>query len=187
MQAPTFIEFSNNTREIARSNRFLVNFLGPFSNLIPTNMIYHVKTATIPKLDINGPEIKYRGTKMNLRGDIKNDPLAITFYADAEWKIRLHFEKWMRTLIDIDRPNQRSTMKETRFGNAIVVGQFSGKMVRPVISYTYNDVAPFEISEIGLDQGTADGLEEFTVTFHYSFWEITPNTSIPISSIPAGL
>lgn len=173
-EVPNFTDFTSNIKDLARPNRFLVNFAlsRQLGLKIPANFIYHVKTATTPKIDLKGPSVKYRGTSIDLRGDVKNDTLSITFYADTDWDMRKFFESWMFTLADFGLLNFKSNMAQTRFGSSIEVKQFSGAN-KNFSSYTYFEVTPMDVSEFTLDYSQNDAVLEFTVVFHYGYWEVT--------------
>ena len=47
--------------------------------------------------------------------------------------------------------------------------KFEGKIAK---TYFYRDIIPLDISEIELDQNSSDTIEEYSVTFHYSNWDI---------------
>ena len=168
----TLTEFAANLRDVARPNRFTCEFRGNIRRAVeaPDNLKYMIHKATIPKLDINGPVMKYRGTTMMLRGDYKKDPLSLSFHNESRWKVRTFFEEWMAYSIDFDSENRRKSMQESRFGASVIVTQYGPGLFEPIAAYEYLEVTPFEISEIALDQLQADVLEEFTVSFQYAYW-----------------
>ena len=173
----TFSEFRANIKDIARPNRFLISITGSILNKpglkqLPDNYKFLTQKASIPKFDINGPEIKYRGTKMNLRGDYKKDPLTLTFWNDIDWNIRNFFESWTGYIVDISTVNVRKENKDYRFGTSVFIEQIGQGDKNNIISrYEFHNVAPFEISEIALDQTAENQVEEFSVIFQYSHWE----------------
>lgn len=189
----TLQDFRTQIRDVARPNRFFVDLKGSFTSIlggVPPQFRFAAKQATIPKLDINGPSIKYRGTSIILRGDYKKDPLTIVFWNENTWNMREYFENWLKFIVDPTTDNVRKSTSEYRFGNSILVTQIGGRETDQLAKYEYFDVAPLDISEIALDQGQENTLEEFSVIFQYSRWErlespgLTLRTPFPI--LPRG-
>lgn len=179
----TFSEFRANVKDIARPNRFLITISGLILskqgvNRLPDNYKFVTQKASIPKLDINGPKISYRGTSMILSGDYKKDPLVLTFWNDITWDNRNFFESWMEYIVNGGTLNQRKNNADFRIGTSIFVDQIGQGSREDIIgAYQFFDVAPLDISEIALDQTTDNALEEFSVTFQYSRWKNIFNTS----------
>jgi hypothetical protein len=177
----TLDEFRSNVKSVARTNRFLVEFSGPTIDKIelPTRTKFLANKATVPKKDVNGPVIKFKGNSMMLTGDFKKEPLTIGFLNDETWKTRRFFEVWMHLLFNsTDRETEpvRTPMSQTRFGNSIKVIPLGSEVVsgegKKLRDYEFFNVVPVELSSIELDMGTADQLQEYTVQFQYSHWNI---------------
>lgn len=168
----TLEKFKKNVKNLARPNRFIVEINGPILRTIsiPTNYKFLIRKAQIPKINIVGPQIKYRGQNINLAGDFKQEPLILTILADDKWKIRRFFEEWINHIYDF-KENRKHQINSYRFGNELLIKQAANIRSDDIVTYKINDVVPLEISEIELDHGTSDTLEEFTVTFYYSTFE----------------
>lgn len=168
----TLTEFSSHIRDIARANRFLVEMLGPAVRQfnLPDNFKFLVSKAQIPKKDITGPIMRHRGTQIILTGDYKKDPLVLTFWNDIDWSARDFFEDWMQLLLDTSEVNFRLDQSVERHTNDIRITP-RGPVHEVLAFYTFKNVQPMEISEIELDMGGENTLQEFTVSFNYSHFE----------------
>lgn len=162
-------DFTSRIRDVARPNRFLftINGRDDFSDIR-----FNVSKASIPKKDIIGPVLKYRGTSLTLAGDYKHDPLTITLINDREFKARKYIEKWLNDIVEFDsNNNKRKRVKDYRFENSGVLTQLGRTENDILAEYIFNDIIPTDISEIELDQSGENTIEEFTVSFQYSFWD----------------
>ena len=168
----TLTEFRANVKDVARNNRFLLSLFGPITNVIslPENYQFLVTKVQIPKKDISGPVMKYRGSSIMLLGDYKKEQVGITFWNDIDWNVRDFFEGWIDYLSDTTQVNERQNLQDSRFGNSIVLKPL-GPSLQELKRYTYQDIMPIDISEIELDQGAENTLQEFIVNFQYSFFE----------------
>jgi len=170
----TLQEFRSNVKDIARPNRWLLAIEGPAITqfTLPTNFQFLVSKAQIPKRDTTGPIMKYRGTSLTLSGDYKKDPLVMTLWNDIEWKARDFFENWLDFLHKITEDNIRTDLTDSRFSNSIIIRPLGPELTNldDLAKYRFKEIMPVEISEIELDQGTENGLQEFTVSFQYSHW-----------------
>lgn len=166
--------------DVAKTNRFTLELAGP--NL-PTGFItniadlkFFVTKATIPKMDITGPDVKFRGTSIKLAGDYKKEPLEIGLINDTAWNVRGFFEDWLKqiknTVTNITDSNDNQ-----RFGISAIVKSLDNAVETSAMTayatYTFNNIMPMDISQIDLDMGQANAIQTFTVSFHYDTWERT--------------
>lgn len=171
--AITLAEFRAQIEDVARPNRFLVTLGNPWSGVtVPTNFEYTASKATIPKVDLSGPTIKYRGTSLMLSGDYKKDPLVVTFWNERKWEARKFFEDWMASYFNYNlQDNARRSLSAMRFNTWIKIKQLGRSEADVLAEYEMHNVVPLEISEMELDHASENSVEEFTVTFHYSHFE----------------
>ena len=165
--------------DIARPNRFITEIIlnqrtkeGIGIIEVPKNLIFYNNKASIPKKDVSGPQIKYKGMSLTLAGDYKVEPIILSFWNDAKFEGRIFFEKWLEQQVDTSI-NKREFFIFNRLGNKLKLKQI-GNSGDIIAEYEYEDIIPLEISEIDLDQSASDTLQEYTVTFHFSKWSKIP-------------
>lgn len=169
----TLRDFTSQIKDVARPNRFILTFDNPdFGDLM-----FNVSKASIPKKDITGPVLKYRGTSLILAGDYKHDPLGVTFINDRDWKARKFIENWLEDIVKFETQsggtifNKRRLVKDYRFQHSATLTQLGRHKNDKLAVYKFANIVPMDISEIELDMSGENTIEEFTVSFQYSFWE----------------
>lgn len=168
----TLNDFRAALQDVARPNRFLANITGPVASSVASNIFpFYVAKAQLPKIDITGPMIKFRGTQLQMAGDYKHDPFMVTFLNDRGWLARSFFEGWINGITESGEENTRASNDVFRFGNSLIIDQIGRNEFDILATYEYFECIPLEISEIELDQAMNDTIEEFQVTFHYSHWK----------------
>jgi hypothetical protein len=167
--------FSQAVKDLARPNRFLVSIIRSIGQQPFEDIKYFVNKATIPSVDIIGPEIQYFGTKITLAGDPKFQPLTISFLngtnKNNDWSTRDYFETWLSSIVTYDyNTNQHASGKlDYRKGATISVKQLSsGDKV--IANYEYFNAVPLSISEISLDMASNNQTETFDVVFYYTYF-----------------
>ena len=134
--------------------------------------MFTASKASIPKIDVGGPMVKYKGTTMRLTGDYKKDPFPITFWNERGWEARTFFEDWLALFAQYNSlENKRLIMEEGRFQGKLNIKQIGNHQSDILAEYELFDAIPMELSEIELDHASIDTAEEFQVVFEYSFFE----------------
>lgn len=161
--------FSEKVADLARANRFIVNI----TNADESIKFFIIK-ATIPQIDITGPEIGYFGTKAMIAGDSKIEPLILGFLNDTEWKIRKYFEDWTHNIksynTNIQTAQPLNGDNGYRVGKMITINQIGSKD-EVIASYVFNHAIPLLITSIELDMNSENTTEAFDVTFYYTHFE----------------
>lgn len=178
----TLDQFRGSFKDISRPNRFYVELSGSFIDRFRSaddryNMPFWCTKAQLPKIDIGGPQIKYLGRTQTLLGDIKEMTTSLTFVnfiSKNGTSIRTFFENWMLALINHDNTDD-NRMKPSDYlqGNDLIITKttaYSGGDITTLATYTLHDIVPVSLSEMELDMGTSDSLEDFTIEFKYSSW-----------------
>ena len=105
----TLSDYKSIIKSVARTNRFEVNIQGGIPGdcanavgLDLTNFKFYVTKISIPKIDISGPVVKFKGSSLIIQGDYKKEPLNISLWNDEENKARSFFETWMQKITNID-------------------------------------------------------------------------------------
>lgn len=164
-------DFKSNLKNVVRSNRFLALFTGEISTPDILELKFLISKASLPKQDITGPIVRYRGTSITLDGDLKKEPIILTFINDSEWKARGFVENWLDSIVSHEETsNERKDTIDYRFGSQLQLQQL-GKDGSDILAiYTFFDVVPLDYTEIELDQSAENTIEEFSASFHYSTW-----------------
>ena len=123
------------------------------------------KGTSIPGGTIGTVIVPYFGREVKLAGNRTFPEWTITVLNDEDFSIRGQFERWMNYIND-HGSNVRGSTSYTTKGN---VQQF-GKGTTVTASYSFVNMFPTDLSEITLDWGDNDTIEEYTVTFAYDYW-----------------
>lgn len=185
----TLDEFRNSFEEVARPNRFKVIFTGGEmdeyrSALTQQNMVFWCTKIQTPKIDISGPVIKYMGRSAMLAGDVKEMTTSLTFInalgAQGQASGRNFFENWMTKIVNHNIFTEDQTVSKYLQGNNITIYKYGTQFANnePVenASYFLYNVLPVSLSELDLDVGSSDTLEEYTVEFRYTSWDNASST-----------
>jgi len=91
-------------REFTRDYNFRVlsiNTGGASNVTFDQDDLVYVKTATLPERSISNVSVPYMGLNFNIPGNATypgSDAYTLTFYADAQSKIRQKFEQWSQDI-----------------------------------------------------------------------------------------
>jgi len=158
----------------ARPNQFLVELSFPtYVGAVDNSYSVLVTGAALPASNVNPAIIQYRGREVKLAGERIFDPWTITVVNDTEFSLRAPFEEWMNGM------NNR----EGNTGSALIPSDYQEDLIvkhldrndRPLPggTYTLKNAFPINMSEIALQYAQNDILEEFTVTFQYSHYDVS--------------
>jgi len=158
----------------ARPNLFQVEMNFPlFANAGNADEIirFFCKTAGLPGSTVNSVPIQYFGREIKVAGNRTFADWTITIINDEDFVIRNAFERWMAAL-NSHSTNLRNNIARsaTSYGVDAVVRQY-GKTGNEIKSYKFIGMFPTDVSQIDVDWGSNDTIEEFTVTMAYQYWE----------------
>lgn len=174
----TFSDFAGNMKDLARPNRFLFTIITPPpgmpNNTFTDKMVYHVGSASIPTRSLGDvTTLFWFGQNFKLAGDPTYDDYTVKFYNDDKWVIRNYMERWV-DLISNTTSNIRST--HDQYKAILKIDQIGkGDQTDILATYYMHGALPKTFAAIALDTTTADGLEEFDVTFGLDYWSSSPN------------
>lgn len=160
----------------ARPNLFEVQLSFP-TNISPgaadRKLTFMCKTASLPGSTIGHVPVFYFGRETKLAGNRTFPEWTLSILNDEDFVVKNAFEKWMNSM------NRHTTnIRDTWAGNSIgysstaTVKQFS-KTGDVLKTYTFVGVFPVDLSQIDVDWGSNDTIEEFSVTLAYQFWTAT--------------
>jgi T4-like virus tail tube protein gp19 len=162
----------------ARPNQFRVELSFPGLVSGTTNAAkkaqFLCKAASLPGSAINIANVFYRGREVKLAGERVFQNWQISVINDTDFAIRDSFERWMQVINNV-KDNTGST-NPLSYTAQMAVHQLdrNGGVIK---SYNFVDCWPTNLSEIALDWGSNDQVEEFSVEFAYAYWETVTKTS----------
>ena len=132
-----------------------------------------VKAANIPESQIGNIPVPFRGRVLPIAGDRTFAPWTVTIIND-DFKIRDTMEKWSAFINDLVLAN--GSVDPASYQRNGIVKQLTrerGKEENIVLrQYNFIGIYPNIISEIPLDYGATDQIEEFQVTFNYLYYTV---------------
>jgi hypothetical protein len=147
-----------------------------------------VKTAALPGSTLGMVTVPYFGREVKVAGNRTFADWSVTILNDEDFAIRNSMESWVRG-INENVTNLRATTARTsqQYGVDATVTQFS-KAGQRIKRYRFVGMFPTDISQIDLDWGSNDTIEEYTVNFAYQYWEsvdrgVTTSLRTPVESL----
>lgn len=163
----------------ARPNLFEVSFVLPaILGYAAANqkLAFTCKSASLPGSTVGTVLLQYFGREVKLAGNRTFAPWTVTVLNDEDWLTRTGFEKWLNAL-NSHAGNQRLSGAGNSIGYTVdaSVNQYAKTGSSPVATYKFVGLFPTDLSQIDLDWGANDTIEEYTVTFDYQYWTRTNN------------
>jgi hypothetical protein len=167
----------------ARPNLFEVQMVFPtFVNPGAANrkLSFMCKTASLPGSVQGVVPVYYFGRESKLKGNKTYPEWTLSILNDEDFAIRNAFEMWMNGM------NRAVTNVSDKWaGNALgystqaLVNQYSktGEILK---TYVFEGIFPVDVSQIDVDWGSNDTIEEFSVTMAYQYWTSTSKNNTVI-------
>ena len=162
----TFRTSLASSQGISRPNLFEVVITDPPSGFPTAGFPFQCKIATIPPSTMGVIEIQYFGRIIKIPGNRTFDNLSITILNDSDFTIRGAFEKWMSGM------NSHEANTDGGAGAnpcGLTLTHFDTQE-HPTGRWKFVKCFPVALGEIGLDWGSNDTAEEFSVDFAYDYW-----------------
>ncbi len=168
----------------ARANLFEVDLQIPGVSA-DRNMKLLVRGASIPGKTIGAINTPYFGNQWKAAGNLTFPDWTITIINKEDFSLRDDFEYWLEQINDPifnDRlrvppsgtNSYKTTMNVKQFGKAAPDSiHTAGEGAAVIAHYRFEGAFITDLSDIALDWGTTDAIEEFTVTFAYDWWSST--------------
>ena len=165
----------------ARSNLFEIEIDFPENIAINRTDVldkvpFMVKAAEIPASNLGNIPVPYRGRVLPVAGDRTFDPWTVTIINDTDFVLRDAMEKWSNSINDLQ--TAQGTINPEVYQRSAQVKQLSREGSNPgdpekvLRTYNFVGIYPNTVSNIPLDFGATDQIEEFQVTFNYLFYEV---------------
>ena len=160
----------------ARSNLFEVEIkdIPGGGEDVQDEVRFLVKAAEIPASNIGNIPVPFRGRVLPVAGDRTFDPWTVTII-NNDFKIRDTMERWSNFINDMVLAN--GSVDPESYQKSALVKQLSrdsssGDSINVIRQYNFVGIYPNVISNIPLDYGATDQIEEFQVTFNYLYWTV---------------
>jgi hypothetical protein len=161
----------------ARPNLFEVSLPFPafaFPGDAQRKFTFMCKTSALPGATIGSVPVQYFGRELKFAGNRTFADWTVTVINDEDFIIRNAFERWMNGInshnLNIRSPLALNPLDYTRDGEVIQYGK-TGNVIK---KYRLVGAFPTDVSQIDLDWGSNDAIEEYTVTFSYQWWDAIP-------------
>jgi hypothetical protein len=152
-----------------RANQFRITLTTPDGSLGDYNLL--VTGASLPSSNINPTVVQYRGREIKFAGERTFDPFTVTIVNDNAFTIHGALMNWME-MINGANSNEGVTDWQS-YTQQLIVEQLTreqGDSESALATYTLEGAFPINVSEIALNYGQNDTVEEFTVTFQYQYY-----------------
>jgi len=161
-------------REFARDYNFRVlsiNTGGASDVTFDQDDLVYVKTASLPARQIKNVEVPYMGLNFNLPGNVTypgSDSYEMTFYADAQSKIRQKFEQWSIDIFnDANSTGNYFAPKQTAIIDLVQLDNQLNKVAQyQLVGVSVRNVGPINYN---IAAGTGETIE-FVATVSYHYW-----------------
>ena len=181
----------------ARSNLFEVEIEYPTEINVTTGAEgpkefgkFMIKAAQIPASNLGNIPVPFRGRVLPIAGDRTFDPWTVTIINDTNFRIREAMEVWSNSINDFQ--TSQGLINPVDYQTSAKVKQLSRQGgvdpgdITVLREYRFEGIYPNVVSEIALDYGATDQIEEFQVTFNYLFYSVTDGVTIGESGSPDG-
>ena len=172
-----------------RPNLFRVKIPTKGNMFNGTDLELFAKATSIPGATIGTVIVPYVGREVILAGNRTFPEWTITVINDETFAARSQFENWMDFINGHSLNTRKAGSGSGDYAHKAVVEQFSKKGPSTSVTATYEfvNLFPTDLSEITLDWGDNDTVEEYTVTFSYDYWirTIDASTAPAVSGVQA--
>ena len=139
------------------------------------------KNAQLPGSTIGEIPVSFLGRQVKLPGQRTYENLTLSFYNDEDFKVRHNMEKWMHEIQSFKKPFGNivgiAAPSDNGFSTSDITVQQLSKAGDPIRTYKFYYAFPTTVSAIDLGYDQAEAVEEFSVTFAYSYFEIPSTTN----------
>ncbi len=135
-----------------------------------TDLKLFAKATSIPGGTIGTVIVPYFGREVKMAGNRTFPEWTVTVINDENFAVRTQFEGWMHKINTHAGNVRKAGSSSTSYTSSASVTQYSKHGASVSATYSFQNLFPTDLSEITLDWGDNDTIEEYTVTFSYDFW-----------------
>jgi hypothetical protein len=157
----------------ARPSLFQVTLTNPVNGVADLKTPFMVRATAAPASTLGTIRVPYFGRTVKLAGDRTYEGWDVTVMNDEDFLVRNALEQWSHA-INSAQGNVRAlgSSSPLLYKSTAEVTQFS-KTGAPLRTYRFNGIYPATVSNMDLDWGATDTIQEFRVRFEYDFWEVS--------------
>lgn len=139
-----------------------------------TNETLLCKAAAIPAMTMGQVEVPFKGRTIKLPGDRSFAEWAPTFISDGAFALRTKMENWINYIKsgDFSAATQRDSTTINDYYGTILVKQLDD-FDAVVRTYQLELAFPTDLSAMEVSFDTVDAIQEFSVTFQYSYFTVS--------------
>ena len=155
----------------ARPTQFecVINFPSWVGGSPATNKLaFMVRATTLPASIITPIDVPFRGRIAKIAGERQFGNWNVTVLNDNDFVIRSTLERWSKGILDHSSTVGR--VQPTSYTANMIVRQLDRNDVM-LKEYKFYNCFPQMVSEIQLDYGQVNAVEEFGVEFSVDYWE----------------
>lgn len=157
----------------AKVDKYTIDFGTPSGNGVFTlgeTGIVLCKSASFPDVKIGTVDAWVQGRKLILPGDTAyTNTWAVDFYQTADHNLRQMYINWMKSIDNYIDNNHTCTPADWSIEAVVMQLACDGN---PSAKYRFFNMFPTEVSEVKVDGSQINAIQEFTVTFSFSHWDI---------------
>lgn len=132
--------------------------------------IFLVKAASLPASVITPIDVPFRGRIAKVAGERQFQNWNVTVLNDNDMVIRNTLEVWSSSILEHAHTN--GIVRPQQYTTDMFVSQLD-RNDNIVKTYKFHNCFPQVVSEIGLDFGNTNSIEEFQVEFSVDYWTAT--------------
>jgi len=159
----------------ARPNLFkaTINFPGYAAGDVELTS-FMCRTAQLPASNLGIIPINFRGRILNMAGDRTFNPWSVTIINDTNFDVRNAMERWMNGM-NSHSANTGLTNPQDYQADLLIDQLDKDESV--LKRYEFKGCFPTLVSEIAVDYGSNDQIEEFSVEFQIQYWQSLGTTT----------
>ena len=157
----------------ARPNQFRVElgfpaFLSGSVNAAGYAGYFLCKSATLPASTVEDITTFYRGRPVHFAGERTFAPWTVNVLNDNNFLIRNIMETWSNQIVNYSATN--GMIAPSMYMAGMMTVYQLDRNDTPIKSYTFYDVYPISVGQIGLDFDQNNQIETFDVEFMYNYF-----------------
>ena len=153
-----------------RPNLFEVTITNVSNAFQGKDLNFFAKATSIPGATIGQVVVPYFGREVKFAGNRTFAEWTLTIINDETFAVRGQMENWMNAINSHETNVRTAGAGSSTYVTTATVSQFAKDGATVTSKYEFKNIFPTDISEITLDWGDNDTVEEFTCTFAYDFW-----------------
>jgi hypothetical protein len=144
-----------------------------------------LKSFEVPEVQHETLEIKYRGHSIPVKGKTNfSHSFSCTFYLDDDNALYNAFYSWLMSL-DTDRMGSKTISHgdfTKKYGQLIIESLLFDEL-ESSMRYLFFNIFPTNITGLQFDPTAASSVQEFTVTFSFSYFEALPVNNLGLNDL----